>query len=458
MQLPSKIPMMIPRINFTAKEAPKFKKKDIFMISGHGKENTEGYRFEIGGRQNALIPGVCGTSISTESDIYNTFFSNSDTINEFSNINVFSQKTNNKRVSSSLGFEYSMFIPLVNGGEHKITKIKQLKHYRAGGLGRNELPQLSIIPIIMGIQNTAIHQYIYIELSGILRKSNPYEMTVVKEWEPEELSGQNNGNKQLLLCENDDLTLTIKQAEEAGPDNRSFRILNVIRESLKESVLSFDDILLLSVLHKFGTVDGRDIRDIHASEVFDEWQKLSTSEESRAKMKDIMLADFFNLRVPLQFFFQFLDTQTADPYLVIVLTCRAYELPIIPPTPSRRKEKEAEREHILRFTGPALRRSSSTGSGNLANLFSNPHLLNSLSSGSETPISALSASPSVESVGAGGGGGGGSPVGLGAPTVGLSSLGLGSLSGYGRKRRVTRRRRRVHQKRLTRRKKLKTDK
>lgn len=135
---------------------------------------------------------------------------------------------------------------------------------------------------------------------------------------------------------------------------------------------------------------------------------------------EITLNEIMEFTIPLSSAFEFISSKIKEPYLLIVMTCRSVPLEKIPKTPSRAEIIKRRREEQI-AVARAMRRQSSAGLNNI------PSVIDSAKAGSGSASEWLK-----------------------PPSVGLGALGYG-LGG-------TRRKKRQHKKRLTRRKKLKTDK
>jgi len=305
------LPMSIPRINFSklkSVEAPKpvFDPNNIFLFSGHGIEYINSDRHPLGENQYALIPGGCGLKIQAPSaSVYKQFFDFKD------NLNVFNKKSKNQNISSTLGIQYLSSEENAEGANSPKETSQLFKYYFPGSLNtyRGTIPSMIVSPLMTEKTQIEDRKFLRIELSGILRKTEPVLFP----------PGPNVYDTEYVrIIEYDDADLENPLSESP--------ITESIKAALAGSLLTFND--MLAFMDK--------------------------------KETDVSVNEMINYTIYLPYIFNFISTKVNGPFLLIVLTCRESAKPAVPQTPSRRNAVKREREKIIKEAG-FLRRQSSAG-------------------------------------------------------------------------------------------------
>jgi hypothetical protein len=305
------LPMSIPRINFSKfkpVEAPKlvFDPNNIFLFSGHGIEYINSDRHPLGENQYALIPGGCGLKIQTPSaSVYKQFFDFKD------NLNVFNKKSKNQNISSTLGIQYVSMEENAEGENSPKETSQLFKYYFPGALNtyRGTIPSMVVSPLMIEKNQVEDRKFLRIELSGILRKTQPVFFP---------LGPHMYDTEYVRFIEYNDADLEKPLSESP--------ITESIKAALAGSLLTFNDMI----------------------EFMDK------------KEADVSVNEMINYTIYLPYIFNFISTKVNGPFLLIVLTCRESAKPAVPQTPSRRNAVKREREEIIAKAG-LLRRQSSAG-------------------------------------------------------------------------------------------------
>ena len=429
MAAPASIPM------FFGKGVANFEDKNIFMLSGHAHEILDGHRYTLKKNQNALIPGTCGTTISVPAEtLYDSFFN-------IKPLPIFSDFTLNSNVSSKLGIKYTVSEELVEGGKQVLPNVQHFKHYRfTPSEKRSKLPSINIMPLMFSKDIDYENQpHITIELSGILRKTSPYKMVFNESWGEKKHRDHSTHYKIHLPMDEAGLELPYGHV---GSNKLASDGFEALKESLKGSVLTFEHIMELAVLYKFG-LEGTPFYAIKPDDIHASFMAVKYFPGFEEKKNSISLSDLENMRIPVDFFFEFLDDlritgnaeqKNQQPYVLMIMTCRDVPLPRVPPTPSKHAAALEERRKTSNYI-IAKRRQSSVNYENIA------HLLERLSSGSQTPPTAAGSGGSSPGYGSA------SPGYSSASPVGLAALGFNSEGGRRKRtRRLKRRHRRATKK------------
>ena len=309
--------MSIPRINFSKfkpVETPVFDPSNIFLFSGHGIEYINADRYPLGENQYALIPGGCGLKIQTPSaSVYKQFFD----FNE--SLNVFHNKSKNQNISSKIGIQYVSMEENADGQESPKETSQLFKYYFPGSINpfRKTIPPIVVSPLMIEKSEIEGRKFLRIELSGILRKTQPLLFPpgpFVYDTEYMRFIEYNDADLEKPLSESP--------------------ITESIKAALAGSLLTFNDILTF--------MDKRET--------------------------DVSINEMINYTIYLPDIFNFISTKVNGPYLLIVLTCRDSAKPAVPKTPSRRNAVKKERGEIIEKAG-LLRRQSSAGIQPLLPLF-----------------------------------------------------------------------------------------
>ena len=390
------LPLSLPRTFFN---------KNIFMLNGHGQQVLDNPYVYLKEHQNALIPGVCGSKLIVKDDLYSKFFRKS-----LAPIEIFTEYRNDKIISKKFNFNYTIELPVANGGTHQITDIQSLKSYNR----IIPLPLLQINPIVSynykktvdGIEYFLLH----FQPSGILRQTEPTEMEVHDEWLHPLAKAVSNKYNIILEYNPNDLKLQLKDIESMGPDSTAYRVLYTIKDSLKDSVLTYEDIVALIILYKYGTVEGHPYSKVVYTDIFKEWSKIKDSDFFREKYIELILSDLVrdDFMIHLNFYFDFLDSVTRrgnsvepEPYLLISMTCRHVVMPRIPDTPTKKNQVAEE----IAKKGEKVLEIRRLSQPNLFGRLGDKAFLERLGSGGSTPSIDLLNSPVPPAAAAGAGGG-----------------------------------------------------
>jgi hypothetical protein len=305
------LPNSLPRINFSKLKSveaakPVFDPNNILLFSGHGIEYINSDRHPLGENQYALIPGGCGLKIQAPSaSVYKQFFDFKD------NLNVFNKKSKNQNISSTLGIQYLSSEENAEGANSPKETSQLFKCYFPGAANtyRGTIPSMIVSPLMTEKTQIDDRKFLRIELSGILRKTEPVLFP----------PGPNLYDTEYVrFIEYDDADLEKPLSESP--------ITESIKAALAGSLLTFNDMLVL----------------------------MNRTEE------DATVSEMINHTIYLPNIFNFISTKVNGPFLLIVLTCRESAKPAVPQTPSRRNAVKQAREEIIAKAG-LLRRQSSAG-------------------------------------------------------------------------------------------------
>ncbi len=285
-----------------------FKPENILMLSGHGFEKLDKSKGRpiLQKNQYALIPGGCGLQIQTPSQtVYKQFF-------DSPTLNVFNASSKNKNVSDQLGITYSAIEEQVEGGFSPKKESQLFKLYypdpsqnTSGHLMvpmRSTIPYMEIVPLMTNKESVYGKQYLTIELSGILRKTDPVLFPVPSPYMFD--------TEYVRHIEYEDGDLEKKLSES--------HITEHLKLALAGSLLTYDDLI--------------------------KWIN---------KGEDTTVNDLIEFLIPLPYIFDYISSKIQDPYLLIVLTCRHVEKP--PLTPGRSTLNN--RKKIIKETVTARRSS-----------------------------------------------------------------------------------------------------
>ena len=285
---------------------PAFDPNNIFLFSGHGIEYINADRHQLGENQYALIPGGCGLKIQTPSaSVYKQFFDFKE------NLNVFNKKSKNQNISSKLGIQYASMEENVEGENSPKETSQLFKYYFPGALNtyRGTIPSMVVSPLMIEKNQVEDRKFLRIELSGILRKTQPVLFPPGPHMYDTEY---------VRFIEYNDADLEKPLSESP--------ITESIKAALAGSLLTFND--MIAFMDK--------------------------------KETDVSVNEMINYTIYLPYIFNFISTKVNGPFLLIVLTCRESAKPAVPQTPSRRNAVKREREEIIAKAG-LLRRQSSAG-------------------------------------------------------------------------------------------------
>ena len=286
-----------------------FAPENTFLLLGHGDEiisNAE-ERYILQPNQHMMIPGQCGSLLRV------SFTEQQDLYSLKNNIPIFNKETNN---TSSYLFRKVSVNSVNNSRKPSLAKYNK---YFPG----KSVPSLMITPFSTHING----DYIYVIVSGILQKTRPYTFSDAV------LPSQNNNlykrdTEQLYTRKTklDVLTLDVRFGE-AEKHKSTYEVLNNIKESLGGSVLTFRELVSLAILSKYSFA-GKGYIGISSRQIYEIIDGLSREEGDNSDRKfneyynELTLRDLLSLRVPLEFFFHFLDSKTNGPYLLILNVCR----------------------------------------------------------------------------------------------------------------------------------------
>lgn len=387
-------PTSIPRFAFPDHQVVR-KFKNIYMISGHGRQPIQNPRFKLNKNQYAMIPGKCGVDISAGNDLYENFFNLKD-----KGVNIYKNSTSK---NIKLNIKYKQY-NILNTEENKNIGLSQeFKAYYPGVLDTTSTnpPQILINPIMITLMPIEGKQYLSFELSGLLKSGNKVPINFDDPASPPMY------RYDIEITDNMILDIPLDELISSQPELSS-NIIGTLRRSLEGSEITFSDILYLACLYKFGYED-IPFSKIQFRDIYNYFTKINT-EEYKNLHESLTIRDLMTFEVPLQFFFDFLDSKQGDndPYLCIVMTCRGVRRSKNIGTPQRKE--------IIR-----KQRSGSITGRQLFPL----ERLHSLNTVNDTSSNILEP--------AGGGGGGG------AVSIGFNSL-LDQKGGAYRRRRTLRRR------------------
>lgn len=291
-----------------------FAPENTFLLLGHGTEiiSNSKERYILQPNQHMMIPGQCGSLLRVSSTEQHDLYSLKN------NIPIFNKGTTN---DSSYLFR-KVSINSVNNSR-KTSLAKYNKYFPGKGV-----PSLMITPFSTHINKTPDGDYIYVIVSGILQKTRPYTFPDAV------LPSQNNnlykGDTEKLYTRKtklDVLTLDVRLGE-AEKHKSTYEVLNNIKESLGGSVLTFRELISLAILSKYSFA-GKGYTGITSRQIYEIVDGISREEGNNSDRKiteyynELTLRDLLSLRVPLEFFFHFLDSKTNAPYLLILNVCRA---------------------------------------------------------------------------------------------------------------------------------------
>jgi hypothetical protein len=291
-----------------------FSPENTFLLLGHGDEiiSNAKERYTLQPNQYMMIPGQCGSLLRV------SFTEQNDLYSLKNNIPIFNKGINN--ASSHLFRKIS--VNSVNNSR-KISLAKYNKYFPG-----KSIPSLMITPFSTHINKKPDGQYIYVIVSGILQKTRPYTFPNAV------LPSQNNnlykGDTEKLYTRKtklDILTLDVRLGE-AEKHKSTYEVLNNIKESLGGSVLTFRDLISLAILSKY-SFTSKGYTGISSRQIYEIVDGISREEGDNSDKKiteyynELTLRDLLSLRVPLEFFFHFLDSKTSGPYLLILNVCRA---------------------------------------------------------------------------------------------------------------------------------------
>jgi hypothetical protein len=289
-----------------------FKPENIFLLAGHGSDNSALNRnhyiveeYELKEGQYALIPGKCGIILIAKDKGIKDFFEYDRPIEVF-----------NKNTKDNFSILETQHI-----GMNQVTKIysrknSTLKHYRPKLSDPNEekrikLPALYIKPFDFTV--TPDNKFkpragrVDVTISGLLRKSEPYyfPQIVTADERATELSAF---RREIRMDDVRDLNYSIKQNEE-----KLKPVLDIFKGALAKSVLTFDEIVDLAIIQRFVRFNDdimTQLKTIKENPEYEEW------------LNTISLNNIMKLSLPISFFYHFLDTKVDKPYLIIFQVCR----------------------------------------------------------------------------------------------------------------------------------------
>jgi hypothetical protein len=391
-------PMSIPRLSFgdTPKKSNFHK---IYMISGHGRQPIQDPRFKLKKNQYAMIPGKCGIDITAGDDLYDRFFNLKE-----KGVNIYKNSTSK---NITLNIEYTKHNIL--NTEKNIGLSQDFKAYYPGVMDTTSTnpPQILINPLMLTLMPIEGKQYLSFELSGILKSGNKVPLNFDDPGSPPMY------RYQIEITDDTILDIPLGELMSSHPQLIA-DIMGTLRRSLEGSEITFSDILYLVCLYKFGYND-IPFSKIPFHNVYNYFSKINNTDVYKNLHGSLTPRDLITFEVPLQFFFDFLDSKQGDndPYLCIVMTCRGVRSSKNIATPQRKEIIREQRRGSI-----AGRQLFSLGRQNSLNTVNGTSTNNNIRANSPEP--------------SGGGGGGWSPP------VGFDALPSGGRRTQ--RRRVLRRR------------------
>jgi hypothetical protein len=396
-------PMSIPRLSFgDTQKKSKFHK--IYMISGHGRQPIQDPRFKLKKNQYVMIPGKCGIDITADDDLYERFFNLKER-----GVNIYKNSTS-KNITLNIKYKKHN---ILNTEENKVAELSQdFKAYYPGVMDTTSTnpPQILINPLMLTLMLIEGKQYLSFELSGILKSGNKVPLNFDDPGSPPMY------RYQIEITDDTILDIPLGELMSSHPQLIA-DIMGTLRRSIEGSEITFSDILDLACLYKYGFYD-IPFSKIPFHNVYNYFTKINNTDVYKNLHGSLTPRDLMTFEVPLQFFFDFLDSKQGDndPYLCIVMTCRGVRRSKNIATPQRKEIIRKQRRGSI-----AGRQLFPLGRQNSLNTVNSTSMNNNIRANSPEP--------------AGDGGGGWSP-----------SVGFGALPHGGRRtqrRRVLRRTRRV---------------
>lgn len=287
-----------------------FDPANIFLLDGHGSDaSLVRDRYYLKENQYALIPGVCGSILQSSYESAGDFF------NYDKPIHVFNSATQDNFPI----LEYSK-LSINQFSKIKTKKQSSMKHYRPKLNNSNveeriSVPPLYITPFITFLKDTwPGMSKMTISISGLLRKSESYHFNVVDPT-TDKYSFTKEINNNIL----DSLFQNIESEILANYQFKSnaLVIYNKLKEALRGSVLTFDNIVNLAILQKH-----KDIYEMSGSQILENMRLIQDDESYKSYKNNLTINDLLRLNLPIDFFFEFLNTKTNGPYLLIFNVCR----------------------------------------------------------------------------------------------------------------------------------------
>ena len=316
--------MSIPQFFFPGPQAvSKFKK--IYMISGHGRQPIQNPRFKLNKNQYAMIPGKCGVNISAGNDLYENFFNLKD-----KGVNIYKNSTSK---NIKLNIKYKQY-NILNTEENKNIGLSQeFKAYYPGVLDTTSTnpPQILINPLMLTLMQIEEKQYLSFELSGLLKSGNKVPINF------DDPASSPMYRYDIEITDTTEIDMSLGEMLSSKPELAS-NIIGTLRRSLEGSEITFSDILHLACLYKFGYED-IPFSKIPFKDIYTHFININNTDKYKNLHESLTLRDLITFEVPLQFFFDFLDSKQVDtdPYLLIVMTCRGVRSSKNIATPQRKK-------------------------------------------------------------------------------------------------------------------------
>jgi hypothetical protein len=277
-----------------------FADENIFLLSGHGYDASlnDQERYFLKKNQYAMIPGKCGTSLTVKSIEHTKGFYNYN-----KPIAIFNKETENS-------FALLNFTKLSRNNLNRTMsrKLSNYKHYRpkmdeSNAEERISVPPLHIQPFGASVEKNTVR----IPVSGLLQKSNPYHYIVKPR-----ANEIDKYIKTIYLDKADDIKIPLGRVASVG--GKANEVLIALKQSLGGSILTFDDIVNLTIIKLYESLDGdliEKMRSIQEDPMYERYKQ------------SITVDDMIDLILPVKFFFDFLDSKTDKPYLVIFSVCRS---------------------------------------------------------------------------------------------------------------------------------------
>ncbi len=288
-----------------------FRDENIFLLDGHASDsslNIESSRYMLKDGQYALIPGRCGVILFANYNITKHFFEYNKPIELF-----------NKETKDNFSIlEFSKV------GTNQVTGIttrknSTYKHYRPKLSNTDKyetisVPPLNIIPFnfLLNPKKTSFNEEILINIGGILQKSEPYHF--------EKKNSANNNLKDAdkyhksIYIEKEELEIPFQQFLDSNKMSTIKHAINTFKESLAKSVLTYENVIDLIIVKKHLGLDG---------DILGKMKTIKENPEYKSWLDNLTLNDIISLSLPVEFFFNFLNTRASKPYLLIFNVCRS---------------------------------------------------------------------------------------------------------------------------------------
>lgn len=338
-----------------ASEPVYFNPSNVFSVYSHGKENVTPTRYFLKPNQYALIPGKCGNVTWGSTKLhYKKFFTPTKKIKLFNSSTKQSNVANIVLETESTPITITTYknknlIPLgLRREEGKYNfYYPQSKNTNKGAAV--SLPPLEIM-LIFNDYNEDTNE-VKIQISGVLRQSQPYKMgggLFSKDTYEETVPYTHRASRVYFgsfsnPVSDDIYTYGMLKFKPSENDIKIAKnVVEVIKKALGGSILTYENIIAMTMLFYHGDDDeNENSESIQGANVFKRGDikrliNMPMNEiMARAQMdrpvktgralksyNSLTLDKLLHFYVPIKFIYNFLDSKTTGPYLVIFTACR----------------------------------------------------------------------------------------------------------------------------------------